>query len=96
MITFIQFLIPNGRQKPIQMHASEEIEKLAEECVQKGALFTAEVLTTEKVSFACEYKVDDEKQDICIEICENGPDVVGAVEKLIRDSHAFINGQPLS
>ena len=96
MITFIQFLRPNGRQKPIQMHASEEIEKLAGECVRKGALFTAEVLTTGAVSLACEYKVDFDTQDICIEICKNGPDVVGAVEKLIRYSHAFINGQPLS
>jgi hypothetical protein len=42
-------------------------------------------LTTGEVSLACE----TEEEDIAIEICPNGPEVPGAVDRMIRAAHAY-------
>ncbi len=90
-IPFLQYLLPDGKTAPINIEMPDEIGRLADEILQGGRYrFEAEVLTTGHCSFTC---FDILKQeDITIQICTNGPCVVGAVEKLIRDTWEVLHG----
>jgi len=88
-IPFTQYLRPDGRQVPVSIERPADIEKLAYEFIEKGGRFTAEMLITGQVSFAAEYPVDGESQDIAIEICPNGPEAFDAVDNCVRKAHAY-------
>jgi hypothetical protein len=67
----------------------EEIEQLAHQFIERGGWFDCEELTTGHVSLTAGFVVDDEPEDIAIEVCDNGPPVVAAVEKLVRAAAAW-------
>lgn len=92
-ITITHFMRPNGQQVQKKItNAPEEIEAMANKCIDAGARFTEEVLRNGMVSFACEYKTSDsdEVTDIAIELSPNDPSIVNAFEKMICDSHKII------
>jgi len=86
MIPFRQYLRPDGRQRKVEIDMPPEVEHLAYGFINAGGRYEAEVLTTGDVSLTAVYDVDGEDQDIAIELCDNGPGVPEAVEKLVRKS----------
>jgi hypothetical protein len=81
-IPFTQFMLPNGRKVPVTIDRPDAVALKAGKVIARGGQFACEVLTTGGVSFTVEY--DDE--DICIEVCQNGPQVFAAVDRLVEEA----------
>lgn len=81
-IPFTQYLMPNGRIRPITINRPPEVEKLAQQVIDSGGVFEAEMLSTGEISLTCLY----DEQDIAIEVCVNGPPVEAAVDQMIKDA----------
>jgi len=81
-IPFTQYLLPNGRAEQISIMMSQKIADIAHKIIEKGNRFEAEILTTGEVSLTI-HNIEFE-EDVAIELCENGLEVYGAVERLIN------------
>ena len=91
-IPFTQYLLPNGQRRAQQIDRPADIESLAEKFIASGGRYECEVLTTGHVSFTAvkEIDPDDGPQDVVIEVCENGPAVETAVDRVVLKSQAFL------
>ena len=88
-IEFTQFLRPNGKQRLGWIDRPEDIENKAKEIISKGYKFECEELQTGMVSFTI---ADPKKEeDVEIEICNNGPAVPEAIDKMIERFHKTIS-----
>lgn len=67
-----------------------EIEALAKTLVDADCVMECEVLTTNQVSFTVERDWHGETEVVAHEIVPNGPQVLDAVERLIRNAAAFV------
>lgn len=86
-IPFTQYVLPHGRKRAESIERPPEIETLAHKFINGGGWYECEVLTTGHVSFtACLNTDEDGPQDIEIVISKNGPEVLDAVDKLVRAS----------
>ena len=85
-IPFTQFLMPDGRQDEQTIDRPREIEEMATVVIESGLRFEMELLSDYRtVSLTV---VDPEDGvDLFIELAENGPGVLDAVDKLVRDAH---------
>lgn len=79
MIPFTQFLRPDGRQVPVQVHRPADIEAKARAILAAGFVFECEQLITGHVSLT----IANSKEDVAIEICHNDRAVLAAVDRLI-------------
>lgn len=84
MIKFTQFVRPRGDKRAVEFNASPGAEALAKELVGAGWSFECEVLMNGEVHLDC----CDEEEQLSNQVCENGPEVVVAVERLIKSAHA--------
>lgn len=83
---FTQYVLPHGKQKQVVMDVPENVETTAKALVEvHNCHFDIEILTTGIVSMTCER---DELDDpiLAIELSPNGPEIVGHVEKLVKDA----------
>ncbi len=95
-IPFTQFLLPDGRQRPVMWECtSHEQEVKARALMDAGARFECEVLQTGAVSLTVEIVDNDgEDQTLGHEICPNDEKVIQSVAKLVERAHeALISGQ---
>ncbi len=83
-IPFTQFLRPDGRPRYGGFDRPDEIADLAEQIIDAGYNFTCEMLTTGQVSVA----VGDHEGDLATRVTPNGPDVLAAIDSMIREAHA--------
>lgn len=84
MITFTQFLRPDGKRRIITIDRPSHIEAKAEKLVSRGCSFEIEQLTTRQISM----EVMDEKcVAVCGELCDEGHAVPVAVDRMIQ--HAY-------
>ena len=88
MITFTQYVRPDGHKKEIQITRPYAIERLARLFVEAGGRYEAEILTTGEVSLTAHMDGEDMK----IVLCENGPKVPDAVDRLVHESTSVIAG----
>jgi hypothetical protein len=88
MIPFTQYLRPDGRKEPVEIDRPPEIEQLAQEFIARGGYFECEELNTGHASFTAGHP-DAEEGDIAIEVVMNGPDVLEAVDRLVRKAHTW-------
>jgi hypothetical protein len=89
-IEFTQYLLPRGDRKTITIQRPDGIEALSHRFIEAGGKYEAEVLTTGEVSLTAVFDVDGEPQDIAIKVRNNGPDVLPAVDELVRESVQYI------
>ena len=85
MIPFTQYLRPDGRKQSVEVERPDDIERLAQEFIAAGGYFECEELTTGQVSLTAGHP-SCEAGDMAIVICENGPSVPGAVDKLVANA----------
>jgi len=85
MIPFTQFLMPDGRIRDGGFKRSAEIEKMAAEVLDTGGRFTSEMLSTGEISIA--YEKQGEDQDVEVDVVKNGPEVLGAVDRMVKKLH---------
>lgn len=88
-IPFTQYLMPGGRKTSVEIDRPPEVEQLADEVISRGWVFECEMLRTGAISFT----VSDGEDDVCIELSPNGPQVLDAVDKLVRDAAMLAHEQ---
>ena len=79
-IPFTQYLRPDGRKKEGGFDRPQEIYDRAMKIIEKGHVFEIEVLTTGHVSIT----ISNGKEDVAIELCKNGPEVLTTVDELVN------------
>jgi hypothetical protein len=84
-IAFTQYLRPHGKTREMTIQRPDDIAATAQWVIDHGGAFTAEELSNSVISMACEF----EDEDIAMELCNNGPEVLGAVDKLVEQSRKF-------
>lgn len=95
MIPFTQYLMPDGRKSPQEIDRPPDIEALAHAFIARGGAFECEMLRTGQVSFTAVAMLDGERQDIAIAVADNGPAVLDAVDKIVREAAAFQQDGPI-
>lgn len=80
-IFFTQFLRPDGRRNIIAIDRPPHICAVADKLLSAGLKFEAEILIGGKVSLT----ITSRDQDEAIEICDNGPEVPLAVDRLFSE-----------
>ncbi len=89
-IPFTQYVLPNGRRREESIERPAEIEELAQRFIASGGRFECEILTTGHVSLTAVKEIDDEPQDVEIVLCQNGPGILDAVDRLVRQAQTHI------
>lgn len=83
-VKFMQFLLPNGERKPVEIDVGEPFQGLADELTAAGWKFEVEKLRTGHIHGDC----SNEDGPLANFIVMNGPGVLTAVRTLISDSYA--------
>lgn len=78
-IPFTQYLKPGGRRADVSIERPAHIASMADRIMERGYRFECEVLSTGQVSLT----VADYEGDHDIELCNNGIEVPGAVDRLV-------------
>lgn len=82
-IPFVQYLRPSGRKSEVSIDMPEDIWAKAQALIAADCHFDIEELSTGMVSMTCETF----DHLLSIQVCENGPAVVTAVETLVMDAY---------
>lgn len=90
-IPFTQYILPRGNKRAELIDRPEDIERLAAQFIEAGGRYECEILSTGHVSLTAVHEIEGEEQDIAIEVCGNGPDVLDRVDRLVRKSVDFLN-----
>ena len=80
-VYFTQFLRPDGRRNEVQIPRPAPVVAAADFLDARGYSLQCEVLQTGQVSLTV--FSGELEEDVAIELCENGPDVLDAVDRLI-------------
>ena len=83
LVHFTQYLLPHGDKREVAIEVTPEIRALAQIAIANGIRFECEILTTGQVSITAN---DPDHGDIAVRIVPNGPDVVDAVNAVIREA----------
>lgn len=90
-VEFVQYLLPDGRRTRVTIPMPPGTCRKAEELKAAGVRLEAEVLTTADVSFTAERDVAGEVEVLAIEVVPNGPQIHGAVMRLLEAAHKRLN-----
>jgi len=86
-IPFTQFLMPDGRQRPMIIDRPDDVGEKAKQLLESGCRLEIEMLQTGQISMTVERDQSDGEIDLLAqEICSNGPSVPIAVDKLINEA----------
>jgi hypothetical protein len=82
MADVMQFLLPNGRQRPMTVELPAESKDDYTAMIESGCRFEAEILTIGEVSVTISDQTND--VDIDIRVIPNGPAVPAALVEMLR------------
>ena len=86
-IRFTQFLMPDGRQRPMIIDRPDDVGEKAKQLLESGCRLEIEMLMTGEISITVERDQDDGEIDLLAQkICSNGPAVPVAVDELINSA----------
>ncbi len=93
-VPFTQFLMPDGRRTQTAIERPDEICEQAQKLLKDGWRLEIEMLATGMISMTVE-RDDDDRETVCSahQLCNNGPAVLVAVDKLITEATAWVDGQ---
>lgn len=80
-IRFTEYVLPRGEKRDMHVKRPFAITQKAKHILGLGYKFEAEILTTGQVSLT----IAGKNTDVGIEICNNGPEVLDAVDRLIME-----------
>lgn len=81
-IPFTQYVLPDGRQKPVSIEVACDVAEKAASIIASGLRFECEILRTGHVSLTIHDP--DEGDDVAIKVLPNGPGITEAVEAMVR------------
>lgn len=80
--------MPDPRACPRCKERGDDIERMARAIIDKGYRFEIEMLQTGQISMTVS---DPEKgEDVACELCDNGPEVLVTVDRLVSEMYARI------
>lgn len=86
-IPFTQFLMPDGRQRPMIIDRPNDIGEKAKQLMDSGCRLEIEILMTGEISMTVERDQEDGEIDLLAQkICSNGPAVPVAIDELINEA----------
>ena len=88
-IPFIRKL-PNGRRSLQEITRPDEIELLGQRFIAHDGRYLIEIQTDLKVHLTAIIDIDGEVQAVATETCDNGPELLEAVDRLVRVSEEKI------
>lgn len=94
MIPFTQYLMPDGRRQQTGIERPEEVERKAREILDAGLFFELELLSdwnTVSLTVADRKK----EEDVAIVLCQNGPQIPDAVDRLVEQAFALLPYTPM-
>lgn len=77
---------PNGRRCLAEVTPLPEAERLGQAFIANGGAYVCEILPGGKARIAACMLIDDKQVDVAEEVCENGPELMAAVDRLVRAS----------
>lgn len=83
-IPFTQFLLPHGQKRRVTIDRPPQIEEMASQLILMGCKFEIEVLQTSEISMET---MDSQGNAILGEVCQNGPAVGEAVDRMITAAY---------
>jgi hypothetical protein len=84
-IPFTQYFMPDGHQKPMSVKVEDAVSAFAQSLIAKGYRFECEMLSDYQTISLTVVNPED-TQDIAIVLCQNGPEVIPSVSKLVKDA----------
>jgi hypothetical protein len=86
-IRFTQYVRTDGRTITTEIDRPPEIQRMADACIKVGVEFESEVLRTGICSLTAEWNIEDgEREGLAHELCENGPEILVAVDRLVTEA----------
>ena len=79
-IPFTQYLMPDGRKEEVKIARSAGVAKKAQEIISAGYALECEMLSDYST---ISLTICDDKEDLDIELCKNGPGIPEAVDNMI-------------
>lgn len=90
-IRFNQYMPPNGRRVVVESsEVTDTIKAKADALIAKGYRFESEILTTGEVFM--DVMDASRENEIANELSPNGPEVTGALNRLVTFAHARVFG----
>ena len=83
-LPFAQYLLPDGRQREINIDLDPEQEEVGRKLLGNGVRLEAEILTTGEVSITAEFDGSEDYISLAHEIVPNGPGIREAVCRLLE------------
>lgn len=87
-VPFTQFLLPDGLPRKTEIPVPTDVARMAYALIAVGWRFEVEILGDGSIHMDC---CNDDRQ-LASEIAPNGPEVPGAVERLIRAADEAYRG----
>ena len=87
-MAFTQYLRPDGRSRIMRFDVVGDLAVMAKGVTDAGLRFECEILSTDEVSLTVFN--NELGENIAIEICPNGPEVLNAIARLIRSAAKHI------
>lgn len=84
-IEFTQYIRPHGRKIKIYIRRPADIEAKAKQIIAAGYRFECEFISMPPGVPCVSLTIAGKGADVAIELCEDGPDVLTAVDKLITN-----------
>jgi len=82
-VYFTQYLLPDGRKRPMYINVDHETGSKANQLIGAGCHFDVEILSTGMISLTCECDEDM----IGIQLSKNDPEIVDKTVLLINESY---------
>ena len=94
-IPFTQYVLPNGRQREISIERPDDVALPAAELIERGYRFECEMLSDMRTVSLTVVSPEEDIGDIAIELCVNGPGLLGfAVDRLVAQAVSIVEGPP--
>lgn len=80
---------PNGRRCLAEMTPLPEVERLGQAFIASGGAYVCEIMPDGQARVAACVQVDGKQLDIAEEVVPNGPELMAAVDRLVRASAKY-------
>ena len=86
-------MFPTGRRALSEFACSPEVEGLGRKFIALEGAYVCEILPDGKARIAACQFVNGVQKDVEVEVCDNGPGLPAAVERVIRASVAHVDNK---
>lgn len=95
MIPFIR-LFPDGHRAVQEVIRPFDIQSIAERFILVGGRYCCGVMDDGQAKLTAVLGIDDKTHEIAVELCDNGPAILDATDRLIRNSVKHIDFVPVA